>query len=570
VFEQLQNPYIHRNAIRDPKCFFGRQQEISELLRYIANGQSVSIIGPRRIGKTSLLFYLPHAAQTATPTFDSKQRFVFLDCQQRLNASQSEIYQWVWRAMLREVEPQAGVTRSVESADTFEKGVGDLCQTGFKFTLLLDEFEAMAHNPHLDGNFFSHLRALSTMLSINYVTSSGQSLLDLQADAGANINSPFFNFFDPQRLGVLAPEEAKAFILEPVQPMQSPSHPDPIFTEPDVDFLFDLAGHHPFFLQIACYHLFDFKVSRQTWTPETRGEICEKFKGDVDDQFRYAWSQLNDNEKEALRLISLDQADQVSDPELWDELAHQSLIYNRQPFSSVFREFVMANTAAESPPAAEPPLIKRILASVRNFAERSLLRKLGDWPLLIIIIVLIFLTGLGLWGRYLVPQENLKADLDQPVAMMLDLTKPRYIAAGDQGLIRATMRNNTDGPISVNVIIDFDRTHYNVTFPNAQRSEIEFKELGPGVSQTIDLGFVVNDGLFFCILNRPCQPVRFDVIVTETNGDGSSMPARLHDHINLAPLPYLRRVLLSGGLLYAILSFLVSIPLDWVRKWLGL
>lgn len=34
---------------------FGRDQEINTLVKFMKNGQPVSLIGPRRIGKTSIL-----------------------------------------------------------------------------------------------------------------------------------------------------------------------------------------------------------------------------------------------------------------------------------------------------------------------------------------------------------------------------------------------------------------------------------------------------------------------------------------------------------------------------------
>ncbi len=51
------NPFFHRRPIRDPAYFFGRQRETRLLLDMVGNAQSVSVLGQRRIGKTSFLLH---------------------------------------------------------------------------------------------------------------------------------------------------------------------------------------------------------------------------------------------------------------------------------------------------------------------------------------------------------------------------------------------------------------------------------------------------------------------------------------------------------------------------------
>ena len=52
------NPFFHRGAIRRAEEFYGRRREVGQVLGLLRNGQSVSLIGPRRIGKSSLLLHL--------------------------------------------------------------------------------------------------------------------------------------------------------------------------------------------------------------------------------------------------------------------------------------------------------------------------------------------------------------------------------------------------------------------------------------------------------------------------------------------------------------------------------
>jgi len=56
----IHNPYLNRTMIRDVEDFYGRRREVARVYSRIgtAHPQSVSIVGPRRIGKSSLLNFI--------------------------------------------------------------------------------------------------------------------------------------------------------------------------------------------------------------------------------------------------------------------------------------------------------------------------------------------------------------------------------------------------------------------------------------------------------------------------------------------------------------------------------
>jgi len=331
----LKNPYVHRGPIKDPRHFFGRVQETREILDFTSEGQSVSVVGPRRIGKTSLLLDLCHSASAIESA--TRHLYVFLDLQRKTGASPLDVYRWMWEETLKEAAGRIeGLPVQVESAEGFEETVGKLRTAGFELTLLLDEFELMAGSPQLDLDFFFHLRGLTGAYPISYVTTSGKPLLDLKYEDSSVLSSPFFNIFHQQWLGFLTPGEARELTVKPVRDTAG----FPGFTEEDIEFVVDLAGYHPALLQIACYHLFEYKVTGRRWDKRAESEVRRRFRESANNGFRYAWTQLGGDEQEAMRLICTDQADKVGDP-LRDFLVHQCLVYERKPFSSAFREFVL-------------------------------------------------------------------------------------------------------------------------------------------------------------------------------------------------------------------------------------
>ena len=58
---QVRNPFFNRHRITDPAYFFGRQRELERLYSAIATHQCVSLVGERKMGKSSLLTRLSHA-----------------------------------------------------------------------------------------------------------------------------------------------------------------------------------------------------------------------------------------------------------------------------------------------------------------------------------------------------------------------------------------------------------------------------------------------------------------------------------------------------------------------------
>src|SRR5215475_11276457 len=92
------NPFTNRNAITNPDEFFGREQEIGEIISRLRSMQSLSVVGERRIGKSSLLY---HLAQTGwLKIYDPAYRFFYFDLQD----AQCHTAAGFLRAILRELE----------------------------------------------------------------------------------------------------------------------------------------------------------------------------------------------------------------------------------------------------------------------------------------------------------------------------------------------------------------------------------------------------------------------------------------------------------------------------------
>jgi hypothetical protein len=118
---------------------------------------------------------------------------------------------------------------------------------------MLDEFEQLTMNPHVDVGFYNALRSAAGRLRLVFLTASAQPLIELTYfDSSKKIlSSPFFNIFAQLYLGLLSESEARELIRAPIEAagIKVNSRLE--------DFIYELVGGHPLALQIACFHAWD-------------------------------------------------------------------------------------------------------------------------------------------------------------------------------------------------------------------------------------------------------------------------------------------------------------------------
>ena len=333
-----ENPYFHRAPIRDSRFFFGRTAETQRILSYVSRKQSVSVVGPRRIGKTSLLIHLSHPEVKTAHRLGDDCVYVYVDCQ-ALSGDLTE--SGVYRKLLEDI---IEATRGGHSAEygsrepmtylEFEKSLDEIIPPGLQIVFMFDEFEEMATNLQLGKGFFNKLRGLGQAGKVVYVTASGQTLGDLAFHDKSVLSSPFFNIFYPMWLGFMRLEEARALVdgLAAMADFEG-------FDDSDHAFLQGIAGPHPFYLQVACYHLFEEKVNGTG--PDSPGYdlVKREFAREIRDHFQYAWKLLSHDEKRMLKLISEGHSHRVTAEGL-EGLEQKCLVYQGEMVSSVFPEFV--------------------------------------------------------------------------------------------------------------------------------------------------------------------------------------------------------------------------------------
>jgi len=286
----IRNPYFNRKMIKDSDDFYGRKREANLIYSMIdaPRPQCVSIVGNRRIGKSSLLYFI----------YDKNNRgkyiqnpddfiFAFMDLQIDQDITEEEFLLALFEQLkLERVEIDVDEDSPY---DTLIKFASELEKNRKKLVVLLDEFESITGNPNFGHKFFSFLRSVANRYDVAYITSSVKELQKLCHTKEIAV-SPFFNIFSSLYLRPFTMREARELIIKP-----SAAAGIPLVDY--MDAIFQLAGTFPFFLQIACYTFFDVLLIEGELNIEDILEIEWRFLEEALPHFEYVWEQFSPVEK---------------------------------------------------------------------------------------------------------------------------------------------------------------------------------------------------------------------------------------------------------------------------------
>jgi len=295
----MDNPFISRGPVRNAEMFFGRTYELNEITAFLRGNQSVSIVGPRKIGKTSLLFHLVRPETRSQFELANDTLFCYLDCEVLGDLEMERVFGEFaneMEASLDELglEGEKALIRAIETPSrlAWERAIRRLNQRGLRVIFILDEFERLSTNSHLDVNFFNALRSAAGRYQLAFITGSAHPLIQLTYSGRSQeiLSSPFFNIFAPLFLGLLPENEARQLISDPAQKAGKP------FSQKTEDFIYQLVGGHPLGLQVACFYAFE--------SPDDLEKVENSTSEELNAHFQYYWNNLTPSEKDTLHHLS--------------------------------------------------------------------------------------------------------------------------------------------------------------------------------------------------------------------------------------------------------------------------
>lgn len=309
------NPFIYGNPISDPKHFFGRKDEVERVFDRLCNPGfgSSSLVGERRIGKTSVLKHLAHpVARNPYGLNSDKHLFVYVNLQiVGRQTTPEELWHWLLRQIAsccsnqlvkqlleKPLQTQPPNKYAFQLKDVFES----IDAAGYYVVLLLDEFEHVTGNENFKADFFDVLRVLATEHHLALITSSRRKLYEICYSKEIS-SSRLFNIFAHINLGLFTREEAKKLIKQSLMGTGTK------FTDKEHEKIFRLAGDHPYFLQVACWFLFNAYAKYPNSDPiseEKRANFLkEAFREETGPHLAFYWHNSDDQEKLTLTILTV-------------------------------------------------------------------------------------------------------------------------------------------------------------------------------------------------------------------------------------------------------------------------
>ena len=431
------NPYLNRSMIRSVGEFYGRRRETRRILSRIGapTPQSVSLVGERRMGKSSLLWHLAQPEVHGTALEDpGRYLFVLLDFQGHQHLDQSACC----ALLARRVAEQAGerLGRMVSDDDGLDELLAIAAAVDaarMRLVFLFDEFETVTRNVAIGPQFFGTLRSLANVHAVAFVIASRRPLQSLCHSQEIS-ESPFFNIFAEVHLGPMRADEIHELITIPSAAAGMP-------LAPHETRIRDLGGNLPFFVQIAASAMVECLADGRE--PDAQ-RLESAFLEEAASHFRYLWDCFDDDERACLG--DLARGGTVSG-DTAKRLEAQGFLLRRQdglqPFSTALMHFV------EQPGNTDtaPPVLT---AAVR---DRSYLH-IGAG------LLAAALAGLALWLMW--PAEP------APGLQVTTLSPARVSALGLSVEVQLQVRDGGSWK------------HHVVSVNQQQQEAVEDVRLGPG------------------------------------------------------------------------------------------
>jgi len=316
------NPFEYGSPVA-PERFYGRSEQRLDVKNRIGaiSSQSLSIVGLRRSGKTSLLRYIK-ARPSEFCQASQRPLIIHLDFQSKKYRTPFGILEGLRRGIkdLTHASPWSNNEDSYE----VENGLATLRDQGYRTIVLIDEFESIT--THLDHftDWGDDWRAkMSDSLFVSVICSK-RSINEVYEACG--LTSPFGNMFATTILGAFEHNEFRELLLDGFE------RGGRSLTDQEVDFIDELSGGLPFYTQMAAALL---------WQYEDHQKVREKFELQSAHRFVELWEDLTPNERQRIvEIVSSESSSPENLRRYKDLILHGLVRPSGVLFSSAFAEFV--------------------------------------------------------------------------------------------------------------------------------------------------------------------------------------------------------------------------------------
>ena len=340
-----KNPYMNRVTIKNINEFFGRKNEITKIYSRIgaSRPQSISVVGERRIGKSSLLNYIYHPKNRSELLAKPDEHiFVYIDFQEKRGIKPTQFFEFVYESLINEFDGGLELKVSPDYSG-FKKVVTTLDNEGLKLILIFDEFEVITKSREFDTEFYSFARSIANNYNLSYIVSSGRNLQTLCHSKEIS-DSPFFNIFSNLTLTQFSRNETEELITQPAERMG-------VSMSQYVPIILDMGGFYPFFVQMVCAVVFEHIKEGQSIDRKELENIREEIFDEAKVHFQQIWDICDEDQREVLLLLCAGSEIPSSKEFILKNLLKAGYVkqQNKKPevFSSLFRDYLIDKYGAQ-------------------------------------------------------------------------------------------------------------------------------------------------------------------------------------------------------------------------------
>lgn len=321
------NPFEYGNPVR-PEDFYGRRSQIIDVKNRLGalSPQSVSIVGHRRSGKSSLLRQI----KERTALFSSPEQqplIISLDLQDARLHTPTGITEALRRGITRATGMEPWRREDNEDSWAVDDGLAAVRDNGRRIIVLMDEFERIGARLEQFHDWGADMRSKASSAGLFALAIATKRPLN-EVYQCLGLTSPFGNIFSITILGALEDDEWRRLVQDGFARSSRELRPA------GLDLIDELAGGLPFFTQMAASMLWQFNDP---------GKARSEFFFQATPHFRALWDDLTELERHTLRYASGIRGLSAPAPAIVNTLLRHGLLRpDGRPFSSVFAEFVGA------------------------------------------------------------------------------------------------------------------------------------------------------------------------------------------------------------------------------------
>jgi uncharacterized protein len=278
------NPFVAGAKLQNPRKFVGREEELAALIGRMSGVQptSVNIVGDKRIGKSSLLYYFFLTWRHQILNTD-RYVVIYLSLQGAPCQREENFYQVLARELQKNLSVQAQETLikslNKEPFDrlAFSHAIAEFKHQDILPVLCLDDFESLFKYPEeFNNGFYDSLRALMDDNALMLIVASCK-VLDVHAHEHRLV-SGFFNLGHVVKLSELTDDEA---IQITRFPDNYSTNKKPALALKAQNYALQWGKCHPYLVQLACSYLWEAQQHKKKiqWARNKFQQEASKLNG---------------------------------------------------------------------------------------------------------------------------------------------------------------------------------------------------------------------------------------------------------------------------------------------------